>query len=118
MDAGNLAELQALMEAAKRGDVHAQTTLGLAFELGHGVVRDVFHASHLYRQAALAGGPRGQYALALLYESGCGESPQPELARSWYELAARQGHEGALRRLRCLDAEPGADGPSPHLRAR
>lgn len=104
MDACNLAELAALMEAATRGDAHAQTTLGLAFELGHGVGRDVLHAGHLYRQAAQAGVARAQFALGLLYEAGCEAEPHPELARPWYERAAAQGHDGARRRLQALPA--------------
>ena len=104
MDAGNRKELAALMDAATRGDANAQTTLGLAFELGHGVTRDLLQAGHLYRQAALAGTARAQYALGLLYESGCEADPHPDLARPWYERAAAQGHAAALRRLRELPA--------------
>ncbi|MFO1413664.1 MAG: tetratricopeptide repeat protein [Burkholderiales bacterium] len=105
MDAGNLAELHALIEAATRGDAHAQTTLGLAYELGHGVGRDVLQAGHLYRQAALAGVARAQFALGLLYEFGCDREPLPDLARPWYERAARQGHDGARLRLAALAGE-------------
>lgn len=104
MDAGNLAELHALMDAATGGDPHAQTTLGLAFELGHGVDRDVLQAGHLYRQAAQAGVARAQFALGLLYEFGCDAQPLVGLAVPWYERAARQGHEGARHRLEALAA--------------
>ena len=108
MDAGNQAELHALMEAAARGEAHAQTTLGLAFELGHGVDRDVLQAGHLYRQAALAGVARAQFALGFLYEFGCAAQPEPALARPWYERAALQGHDGARRRLEVLAGSPAA----------
>ncbi|MFO1395617.1 MAG: hypothetical protein U1F48_01010 [Burkholderiales bacterium] len=102
MDAGNLAELHALMDAAARGEAHAQVTLGLAFELGHGVERDLLQAGHLYRLAAQAGVVRAQFALGQLYEFGCDSEPQPALARPWYERAAEQGHDGARRRLEAL----------------
>ena len=99
VDADNELELRALIDASARGDSHAQTTLGLAYELGHGVERDVLRAGHLFRQAAEAGVARAQYALGLLYELGLGMEPRPELAKPWYERAALQGYEAARRRL-------------------
>ncbi len=104
MDANNFEELRALQEAATNGSTSAQTTLGLAYELGHGVERDPFHASHLYWAAALAGEVRAQFALGMLYEHDLGADPNPALARKWYELAARGGHVGASRRLKALDS--------------
>jgi TPR repeat protein len=104
MDTGNMAELRALVAAATQGNAKAQTMLGLAYELGHGVVRDVLQAGHLYWQAALAGEARAQFALGLLYELGTGAEPNPTLARPWYERAAAQGHEGARKRLALCSA--------------
>jgi len=92
-------ELEELVAAASRGDVQAQMTLGLAYELGHVVERDVLRASCLYRRAAEAGAARAMYALGVLYEMGLGTEPRPDLAIPWYEQAARQGHEPARKRL-------------------
>ena len=100
----NLDELQALREAAARGESPAQTTLGLAYELGHGVECDPLHASHLYRIAALAGEVRAQFALGLLYEQDHAAQTSPALARHWYQLAAERGHFAARKRLEALDA--------------
>jgi TPR repeat protein len=105
VDAINQEELRTLREAAERGEASAQTTLGLAYELGHGVECDPLYASHLYRQAALAGESRAQYALGLLYEQGTWEV-SPRLARRWYELAAERGHVAARRRLDSLGGAP------------
>lgn len=100
MDTDIELEVQALISAAAQGDANAQTTLGLAFELGHGVERDVLRACFFYRSAAEAGAARAQFALGMLYELGSGIEPRPDLAGPWYERAARQGHEGAQLRLR------------------
>ena len=102
VEASNVEELRILQDAAMNGDASAQTTLGLAYELGHGVERDPFHASHLYWTAALAGEVRAQFALGMLYEQATGADARPALARKWYELAARAGHVAASRRLTAL----------------
>ncbi len=98
-------ELDVLVEAASRGDAQAQTTLGLAYELGHGVERDVLRAGCLYRSAAEAGAARAQYALGLLYEAGLDIAPRLDLALPWYERAARQGHEPVRKRLQCAESD-------------
>lgn len=108
-------ELRVLQDAAAGGNAAAQVTLGLAHELGHGVVRDPLYAGYLYRQAALAGEPRGQFALGQLYEYGIGVEPSIETALPWYSLAAAQGHREACRRLGQHDAgSPNAMWPARH----
>jgi hypothetical protein len=104
VDITNLNELHAIREAAERGESSAQTTLGLAYELGHGVECDPLLASHLYRIAALAGEVRAQFALGLLYEQDHAAQTSPALARHWYQLAAERGHFAARKRLEALDA--------------
>lgn len=112
MDDSGSDEIRAIREAAERGDASAQATLGLAYELGHGVERDPLYASYLYRQAALAGEVRAQYALALLYELVLPAVCSPALARRWFELAAERGHVAARKRLNALDTGEDAFGGS------
>lgn len=99
MDETNLDELRRLRVAAEGGNAAAQASLGLVYELGHGVARDTLYASYLYRQAALAGDVGAQYALALLYASDLEVTRMPALALHWFALAAQRGHAAARRRL-------------------
>lgn len=50
------AELQALAKRARAGDRYAQLELGIAFEEGRGVARDLRKAEKLYRLAATGSG--------------------------------------------------------------
>ena len=114
MDATSEEELLMLCTAAERGDAAAQASLGIAYELGLGVERDVLHATYLYRQSALAGEPRAQFSLGLAYESGAGTEPNAGLARYWFKKAASQGYAMAVQRLRSLDSASSASTARPH----
>ena len=101
MQVNELAELTA---AARREEPRALTTLALAYELGHGVERDLLLATHLYRLAAERGESRAQFYLGNLYEFGLIAEPSPDIARQWFARAAYSGHPTALRRLEALAA--------------
>ena len=53
--------------------------------------------------------PQAQYALAEAYRTGRGVKVSPELAKSLYEKATAQGHEGAKTVLTQMGTKP----PSP-----
>ena len=52
-------EFQALLAEAAMGSPAAQIRVGMAFDGGHGVEKDVVKALHWYRQAAAQGDYRG-----------------------------------------------------------
>lgn len=97
-------ELKELVAAARRCDRRAQAALGLAYELGHGVKKDVLLAAHFYHRAAESGEFRAQFLLGNLYEHGVVVAPNLGIARMWFASAAYLGHPAALRRLETLAA--------------
>jgi TPR repeat protein len=84
--------LQALREAAERGDATAQFELGARHAAGDGVDQDWAAALAWFRRAAEAGGAAAQHNLAVLHERGRGTEPDPVEAVRWYEMAALQGY--------------------------
>jgi localization factor PodJL len=84
--------LQALRQAAERGDATAQFELGARHAAGDGVDQDWAAALAWFRRAAEAGGAAAQHNLAVLHERGRGTEPDPVEAVRWYEMAALQGY--------------------------
>lgn len=84
---------------AKEGNEFAQTSLGLMYEKGQGVLRDMTKAAHWYRKAAVKGNPIAQNRLGSLYARGAGV--QEDYARSvyWFRRAAVQGNATAQNNL-------------------
>ena len=70
--------------------------LGVIYELGLGVEKDVSKAVGLYEIAARRGYRRALWQLGLLYESGGGKlNPDPARALEMFSKAAAGGHEEA-----------------------
>jgi uncharacterized protein len=67
-----------LAEKAKAGDTYAQNELA---------------------KKARAGNPNAQYEYALMYETGHGRPQNLKEAYYWFQLAAEQGHKGAIKAL-------------------
>jgi TPR repeat protein len=85
---GRVADLN---KKALAGDTKAQLRLGIAFEFGQGVGKNVGEAMHWYRVAADRGDPVAQTNLGYLYEtSGNGLENLAEAAK-WYMRAAVSG---------------------------
>src|SRR5580700_1309361 len=78
---GQLADLS---KKALEGDTNAQLRMGLAFEFGQGVDKDLDQAMRWYHMAADRGDPIAQTDLAYLYESGSAGTPDPAEAAKWY----------------------------------
>jgi TPR repeat protein len=85
---GHVAELK---KKALSGDTKAQVRLGIAFERGQGVEKNVSEAIHWYHIAADRGNPVAQTNLAYLYENGANGSKDPSEAAKWYLRAAVSG---------------------------
>ena len=69
-----------------------QFEIGLRYDNGTGVEKNLKQAAKWYRRAAEQGNPKAQFNLASLYENGQGVEKNLELAMKWYKKAAEQGN--------------------------
>jgi len=83
--------LQWYFNAAEAGNAQAQFLLGLKYETGTDVSRDIAEAASWYEKAARQGNPEAQFKLATFLERGHGREADPAAAAQWYERAARNG---------------------------
>ena len=87
-------------KAAEQGDANAQYNLGVFYEKGLGVTKDLTQAVAWYRKAAEQGNALAQNNLGTMHRDGSGGLLQDhEAAAKWYALAARQGNAWAQRNL-------------------
>jgi len=84
-----------LRKAANQGFARAQFFLGLLYEEGQGVPRDMAQAVLWYGRAAEQGDLDAQNNLATAYLHGLGTAPDPAKAAAWYRRAAESGHATA-----------------------
>ena len=84
-------QLEALSKKALAGDTKAQLRMGLAFEFGQGVVKNLDQAMRWYRMAADRGDPVAQADLGYLYEIGGNGPENPVESAKWYLRAAISG---------------------------
>lgn len=71
-----------------------------SFEHGEGVPKDPLRAANLYCDGARNGDAESQFSLAWMYANGRGVQRSDELASTFFQLAANQGHEEARKMLR------------------
>lgn len=93
------ADIAELRQAAERGDVEAQLTLGSYYYYGRQVRQDFGEAIKLFRLAANSGEARAQFNLGYMYALGQGVSQSNDEARAWFERAAEQGLDNAQYKL-------------------
>ncbi len=84
--------------ASELTDDNSQNNLGIRFENGDGVPKDLVRAVYWYRKAAEQGNPTAQYNLGLMYEEGQGVPKNLSEAVAWFQKAAAAGD--ATQRLR------------------
>jgi TPR repeat protein len=94
--------MEALSKRAVAGDTRAQLQMGLAYEFGDGVAKDMDKAMHWYRIAADRGDPVAQTDLGYFYESGANGPKDPAEAAKWYLRAAISGFTRAKFNLGVL----------------
>ncbi len=92
------------VEVANQGDAQAINALGMMYQSGRGVARDVGTAARLYKKAARAGLASAQNNLAVLYEGGEGVPQDLVKAVDLYRRAAAQGYTWAQYNLGRLHA--------------
>ncbi len=69
-------------------DLEPQYQLGVRYQLGRGIARNLKQAAKCYQRAAELGHAASQAALALMYEEGSGLPKDIERAIYWYQIAA------------------------------
>jgi len=87
------------LKAATLGDPNAQFNIGLCYQEGRGIVKDVKIAVTWYRKAAAQGDAGAQNKLGDCYKGGLGVETDKEQAVVWWRAAAKQGHADAQNSL-------------------
>lgn len=82
-------------KAALKGVAGACLYLGIKYEHGSDISRDLEKAANCYRCAAAQEWPMAQYFLAGMYLKGKGVTKSPVKALAWYGLARDQGYPKA-----------------------
>jgi TPR repeat protein len=76
---------------ASEGNPEAENLLGMMYELGKGVPKNLRKSYIFYRKAAEQGDKYAQYNLAVSYDSGTGTPQNYHEAIRWFRRAAEQG---------------------------
>ena len=85
-----------LQAASSQGQSSATVALGLMNLQGEeGVPQNQPEAARLFRRAADAGNPEGQYYLAVLFTRGLGVEQDPIEAYAWLEMAGARARPGS-----------------------
>lgn len=84
-------------DAATKGHVAAQYSMGLMYRFGQGVEKNPALAAEWFEKAAAQGYRPAYQALAELYYKGGGRDP--EKAHYWYDLLAEENNPSALYNL-------------------
>ncbi|HWA20072.1 MAG TPA: tetratricopeptide repeat protein [Devosia sp.] len=106
-----------IVPLAERGGDLAQSLLGVLYENGIGVSKDMAKAIEWYRKAGEQGDLRSQMNLGDIYRAGRDVAQDKVQAKLWYTRAAEQGNIGAEQMLaRFLHDEGDELGAVPWLR--
>lgn len=89
-------------KAAKEGNEHAESYLGLFFEKGYGGEKDIDKALYWYKKAALKGNIFSQYSLGFIYYEGEEVEKNLDYSFKWYKEAAEKGFAPAQYALSYL----------------
>ncbi len=87
-----------LLQRAERGDPESQYRMGVAYDVGNDVPRDIDAAMAWYRRAAAAGNPDAQHSLGSALQA---EKRYAE-ALGWYQKGAAQEHVRSISSLAAL----------------
>lgn len=84
---------------ANDNDHISRTRLAWLYEKGLGVERNLTHAAKLFRQSAMNGDADAQYALAVMLQTGKGQTKNQQESKLWLQKAAKLGHQAATLAL-------------------
>lgn len=103
-------QIKKLRDAAERGDVEAQYSLGLMYATEDSVALSMSEAAKWFRLAGDNGYAEAQVLLGLMYAEGKGVLKDETEAVTWYQKAAEQGHAQAQFNLgACYDYGEGVE---------
>jgi uncharacterized protein len=94
--------IKRIMRAACLGDACAQNELGIRYEKGTGIKKDIIEAVEWYKKAADNGDMYAQANIGLAFYHGRGVTQNYKLAIQWYKRAAEQGHKESQYNLGLL----------------
>jgi len=97
--AGKKIDLEALTTKAQAGDPQAQYDLGVAYDVGQEVNRDLEVAFVWFLKAANQGHAEAQFTTGQCYFFGDGIAKDKALGAKWYYEAAMQDHTQAIYAL-------------------
>lgn len=86
-------------KSAEDGNADTQNKLGIAYQYGFGVNKDINKAIKYYRQSADQGNADAQYNLGLVYMCGIGVKEDMNEAIRYYKISADQGNADAQNKL-------------------
>ena len=87
---------------AERGNADAQNNLGVMYERGWGIERNLPMAVEYYQKAANQGNASAQNNLGVAYDRGLGVTKDTTRAAQWYARAAAGGDLNAQNNLGVL----------------
>ncbi len=76
---------------AEQGEAAAQNNLGVCYQAGEGVQKDLAEAAKWFRRAAEQGDAKAQLNLGACYLTGTGVQADKAAAANWFRSAADQG---------------------------
>src|SRR3974390_2438154 len=99
-DEGRYADaLKLAAEAAAKGEVQANTLLGLLYDQGLGIRKDEVKAAEWYTKGATAGDKHAQFHLGVMLAEGRGLKKDLKKSADFFEAAAQQDHTLAAYNL-------------------
>jgi len=91
--------VEQLQPLLKQNIAQAQYRMAGLYRSGKGVKSDLDKATGLYKKAAINGLPDAQFTLASILEKQDPDRKNPAEALRWYQAAADQGHQQAIKKL-------------------
>lgn len=93
------AEIDSIVENAKRGASEAQAKLGMRYMIGHGVVKNPEEGIKWLKKAAKQKNGPALYLLGKIYYEGLGVKKDTEQAIRWYRESALTGEDISMVEL-------------------
>ncbi len=85
---------QEVIALANQNDAQAQYKLGLMYELGMGIEKDLNQAFAWYQKSADQANAKAQYNLGIFYALAKGVEKDIEQSKYWIRAANKNGYSG------------------------